>query len=608
MYDEIMTRELKRLEGMTGPEREAQEAFLDNISREKSIVANKLKEIKPHFDSYLEDWESTVKPLAEKYPSSRVAFAVEGEGLNPDNPWMAKILTQEERTAAGYIKEINDIHTMRMMNAGMPVILDKPYMHHALHPAAKADISEVLKGLSPNADENLFMAAFRSRMRDSKQMVPDVQHIMKDYLYDANKRIGIAEFWKDGQKGGWKDFWQQAERLGFKGVSDYMESINKAFVPYENTSMNKAMKIYYAFETARLIGASVSTAFKHAIKLEANWSNFGIKESAKIMPTTINIHLRNVGRDLADKLHITQDRAGLTKEVIKTYTGTNRLMELITDVSLDESPKGWSGKVLDKMNSINEYGGAFINFTERFDRVHSMLASLDMAAKNGMTAQQAAYGVMDTILKNNFLSGIHNPSWLRNPSIRTMMMFQGTPFKILEQRVLLALRGGTAIKEGLKETWNQLQNLKGEVKEGENRFKFNLIKDAFNSQKDIYGISNAGQLMRKMMILGTILVGGKQLFGVDMMEHVLHIPGFKRTESSLDLNVNPVVSAALKAKSGPHPDDYWLSSFFANWLPSGPIPAVILKGQRLSKDDIPDRYKGSQFRYLFGIPSVKDAD
>ena len=111
-----------------------------------------------------------------------------------------------------------------------------------------------------------------------------------------------------------------------------------------------------------------------------------------------------------------------------------------------------------------------------------------------------------------------------------MMMFQGTPFKIVEQRLLLAQRGGKDVVNALK----TLKDIKADVKDGQNQFKLEVLKDSFMNEltksKDMFGQPFSGQLGRKMAILGTIILGGRALFDSDLTQHVMHFPGLKEGE------------------------------------------------------------------------------
>lgn len=575
-----------------------QQELVDMTKGEQKELVARLNPLIKELGSLKELNTSIDKQLARQYPSVRVELATRGEGLE----WLEPMLTEEEKTAAGHLRKFYDEIAVRANAVGEKTITAVPYGHFAIHPKANIDEARrVAEEILPLEHGGWPLAHLHHRTVGGFQVMPEMNYVMDRYLPDINKRIQMADFWKDGKKNGWKAHAAAVERLGWEGATEYWRGVRKAFTPYEQTNINKAMRIAYAFEVAMRLALSPSVAFKHAMKLEAPWSNFGIKETSQLIPATISQHMKAVAQDVAEAFGRKNQITDLQSEAMRTYTRQKSMTATISDLNMFEEPVGWAERAL---QAFNEKGAALVNFTERFDRAHSFLAAIDMAGKRGMTAEQAAYGVMDTILKNNFLNGIHNPEWLRNPKVRMLMMFQGTPFKILEQRVLLASRAAKAYSATAKETWNQLQNLRNDIKEGEKAFKIGLIKDAWNKEVDIYGNPMASQLLRKMMILGTAIYGGKALAESDLMEHFMHVPGVKRHEKSVSLSLNPTLTAALEATSSD--DEFWTSSFFKRWLPSGPIPSIMTKLGRLSEDDIPERYRGSQFRYLFGIPALPE--
>jgi hypothetical protein len=255
----------------------------------------------------------------------------------------------------------------------------------------------------------------------------------------------------------------------------------------------------------------------------------------------------------------------------------------------------------------NNTGSMLIDTVERFDRGHSFLAAIEMAHKQGMTPAQAAYGVYDTILKTNFLSGPMNPTWLRDPKIRMMAMFQGTPFKILEQRAIQAIRAGRGVKEGWNEIHQTLQNIKADVKEGEHLFKANLVMDALKREQDIFGTPVTQQMMRKMLIIGSVVMGARMGFDADLWSHFSHPPFLKFQQSEFGLAAMPVAQAAHQAYGKERgEDEYYFTDFFNAWLKDGLLQSQFIKANRLSKDDIPERYKDSAFKYIFGIPAVAE--
>jgi hypothetical protein len=231
-----------------------------------------------------------------------------------------------------------------------------------------------------------------------------------------------------------------------------------------------------------------------------------------------------------------------------------------------------------------------------------------MAQKKGMTPTQARYALMDSVLNVNFMTGPANPKWLKDPYIRTMMLFQGTPFKILEQRAVTAWKGGKGFVGASQEVMRQLR---ADVKEGESRFKTALIKDALTKDKDMFGTAYSGQLVKQLMVLGTVIGGGKAAFDADLFGHAVHIPGLKLNEKGAELGLNPVLGAGWQTATGANikdedPEEFWISRFLNTWLTGKGAPAIVNKAIRLNNDDIPAMYKDSKLSYLFGVPKTKD--
>jgi hypothetical protein len=112
--------------------------------------------------------------------------------------------------------------------------------------------------------------------------------------------------------------------------------------------------------------------------------------------------------------------------------------------------------------------------------------------------------------------------------------------------------------------------------------------------------------MRKVMILGTMIMGGRELFDSDMLHHVFHVPGVEFTTHGATIKLNPMLTASLEAKSSD--DEFWLSSFMQKWLPSGPIPMIANRLARLSASDIPAIYKDNKLNYLLAVPRIKEKE
>jgi hypothetical protein len=591
---------IRKVARTKGEEKDVAETLLKSAQDKLDMHKKELLKYEPIRELYDKEVDRAYKELASKYSSTRIGLATEGVGMG-EGGWLEPMLTKEERVAAGRMRDLYDTVGARMKEVGEAPIEKIPYIHHALHP--KSDwkvLKSILNKETLDADGSYLMSHFHHRSYASKQMMPDISYINERYAPDAMKRIEMADFWKEGTKDGWAHHRQVINAQGYKGATEFWNGIDKAMAPVEKNTLTKMSRVLYSLEVARLLFMSPSVALKHAMKLEANMSNFGVGEALKMYPQTLNQTTKAYVSDFAKMTGMKGATRDLENEVLKTYTSNNRLMSVIQDMGLYDPPQTWTEKMLQK---FNDKGASLVQFTERFDRAHSFLAAMDMASKKGMTAEQAAYGVMDTILKTNFLSGVQNPAWLRNPNVRLMMMFQGTPFKILEQRLLLAQRGGKDVVDALK----TLKDIKADVKDGAEQAKMGMMKDAFMNEltksKDMFGNPFSAQLGRKAAILGTIILGGRSLFDSDLTQHVMHIPGLKEGGK---VSFNPILTAALEARANEDTDESWISSFFQKWLPSGPIPAIMVKGKRFSEDDIPERYRGGQFRYIFGIPTIPE--
>jgi hypothetical protein len=572
--------------------------FRNSIEESKKL----LNEVQGKMTNYEPQYNQAIYELAQKYPSTRIALALDGDNLIK-HQWLEPLISQEEKIAVGHYRRLLDEKIAPMIEAvGEDVIKSKNFIHYAPHPdfdfnAFRNEMSEYTKSKL----DIVPLAKLYSRSFGGKQMMPDIQYIMQDYAPDVFKRIEMIDFWKKGKPNGWYAHMQQTKNLGLEGPYEFLNSIRNGFAPEQRTTLNDLARHYYAFEAARLIALNPSPGFKHLMKLTANIANFGFIQSSQIIPVATRIYVKATGKSILEGLG-QKVPENLEVDAYKAFTGYNNVTNMIQDLDIAYEPKGLFAKLAQQVASK---GGIIINNTERYDRGASFIGSLMMAAKRGMTAEQAIYSVYDTVLKTNFLTGVQNPGWLRDPKVRAMMMFQGTPFKILEHRMLLAANAGKGYSESYRKIADQLAILRDDIKTGEANFKFEVLKDALsleniNKRKDVYGIPYNAQLIRQVFLTGSLLLGGKELLDWDLSGHLLHFPGIQKGE----VMFNPALNAAIRAKGDE--DEFWLSNFFKKWMSSGPVPAFITKGIRLSENDIPKIYRDSKFRYLFGIPATKE--
>jgi hypothetical protein len=548
--------------------------------------------------SYGADWEVLAKNLASKYSSSRIALAVEDVGMKEGDAWLAPMLSERETFAVSKIKAINEQLEAMMISVGENPIVAKEFIHHASHPGL--DYKAAMKGIekfTPDSMTGIDMAHFHHRASWSKQLMPDVEYIMERYLPDANMRVGMSEFWNT-----WRPFKQQMDALGYNGISRYLGNLEKGF---RNTdqygTINQWAQRVQMFEVARFIALSPSVALKHGFKVLANVANYGFGNALANIPRDLSAFVRNTRMDMGDA------PKDAFEAVMKGHINTRRIYTLANDMAMYGLPK----KAVDKfLEGFNDKAGFMLNASERFDRGTSFLNAMTMASKQGMTPEQSSYLVMDAVLKNNFLSGIHNPSWLRDPKTRLLFLFQGTPFKLAEQRFITAMRGSGAVADAAKESYKQLMNLKNDIIEGTQTFKAHLIKDALMNPKDLAGNSYAAQLARNILVIGATVESGKYFFDGDMWG-MFHVPFVKKQEQSVNLALNPLLGAALRTYNNKDEDAFWMTDFLRKWLSSGDGdklyfgPTGSQKLYRLNNNDIPEIYKDSKFRYIFAIPTAK---
>lgn len=576
------------------------QAFYDTIIGERNKATAALKELEPVTAEFNKEYDAVIRDVASRYGTARVALAVDGQGMSGADPWLKNMLSQNERMAVDEITALNTTFATRMQETGHQIVTG-PYMHHPMHPAMDfTKAMERLEKISSDSSEAMRLVNFYHRSAGSKLMIPDTAYIMTKYIPDAAKRIEMSDFWKIGKEGGWDRIRQMMKATGgYDGALKLLDDIRTAFDPMDQGMGGKWLNRYAAFEVARLLTLSPSVSFKHALKLMGNFTIYPSKEAFTAVSRGSDMMARQVAYDLAGESFKGKD---YVTDLYHALTTQSHMYAAISDMAPYSLSRSWIDKFLYEWNSK---GSAFVNGVERLDRGITFAASMMMAQKRGMTPDQAIYGLMDSVLNVNFLTGPNNPKWLKDPLIRTMMMFQGTPFKILEQRAMLSYRGVKSIQ-------NVLTKLRKDVKLGEERFKWHMLKDELTKDKDIFGTPYATQFLKQLAVIGTVIYGGKTAFDSDLWGHAIHIPGIQMGERGVQLGLNPALGAAYKTAmylGQEDPDEFWLSKFFQNWLGKASLaPAIAHKIARLNDNDIPDIYKENKLNYLFGVPRVKESE
>jgi hypothetical protein len=635
--DNSYNRLFKLLQKAKGKSAKGKERALRIL--EEDILENQklVNSLAPKYKEYVKEATVVEQDLAKKYSTSRISFAVEDTPDFKHRPWLKDMLTFEEKAAVKEFRNFYDSYAVEIKGVGGRVITERPFVHHAFHPAWQESLKEAS---TLQAGSAVPFSKFFRRAEFSRQSVPDILYNTAKYVPDVERRLQWKSFWGKGKKleSGKADqntWWMHRNKLNgvvqnSDDLSKFWRGIEDSTKPFADSWGNKLANKYSSFEVARLLAFIPSPGFKHAFKLIGQAASMGIGNYSKHVLPAVKTAIKSkiisseglqklIGRNPTGK-----EVGHLLDNMSVSMTHQGRMMNNLADLELGASIDKVTMKKWDKLlESWNYYGSVPIRMVEYIDRTHTFLASLDMAAKKGMTAQQAAYGFYSTSLKNNFMGQSLNPRWMRDPKIRAMMLFQQTPFKVLDRRITTAIKAGKSLvlatregkriykEEGLVGLLKDLKVLKSAIIAGENEFKRGLIFDALKSEKDFFGTSASKQFMRESLIVGGMIYGGAKIFDLDLSPHTMHLPflGFHGAEPSVALN--PLVKAFFKtaqerkmAYQNSEEYDFFIPRFLQDYLGStNYMPSIINKAARLSDNDIPDIYNDSPLKYLFAVPT-----
>ena len=610
-------------------------AWRNETQKDLDNHVEKLKGLQGAVEDFHKSWEPVAAQAAKEHSAVRTFLALGDNAEFEKYPFLKSItFTNDEKVAIGRMREQLLQYKQRLKEVDADVI-EGPYAHHVLHPGL--DTSQFYKMMGGKEKAAAYLKIYR-RSFNSRPLMPDLESSMEHYVTDTERRIQQRTFWK---KEGWDVVLKKSEN--FPVIHKALTALKEGVASVDNTNTNKLLQRYQEFESVMRLFLSPSATLKHLIKETGDLAQRGFGETVESYPlatkmTGIRIAEANpMVRKSLTKLGFTakndQDRLlqEYFKSVVPVQGGRARLLDigLTTQDDIFRKADGLWGK-------IQDVGSMGINFAELAGRGLSTVLGLQMAAKKGMTIEQGLYGTYDMILKNNFLSREFNPAWLQHPGVKAAFMFQGTPFKIMERRVVNFMRSGRVVKDigeavynatkedykngnfrNSREILKQLFNIRTMVKEGEHRVTSNIFLDAALKETDFFGTPVVNQLAKDVFIIGAATYGGASA-GVNLYHHFFHIPFLKSgqtysTDPEPKLAVNPGISAIFKGMDAwqkrDENDDEWLTTkIFNKWLGGGfysLIPDPIKKLHRISVDDIPEIYKKDPYKYLFAVPSVK---
>ena len=603
---------------------------IEKIEAKRASLLVAKKELGPVFTQFTKDWESKVKELAPKHPTTRVALACEDTAEYVKYPWLKSLMKPEEEEAVVWLKNVFESYKGRMVGAGHDVI-EGPYCHHALHPDwLEKGAKEVLEGFALDSKAIPFTKFFH-RAKYSRMMMPDINYTMQRYLIDAERRIQWAKFWGKGQKNSWYAHRRWIDTYGTEQQKMFWKRLSDAAVPPAQTKANVVANMYSSFEVLRLLGFSPSVALKHYFKNIGTMSTMGVGNFASHLPEAITTAIRSAKNSPEIKsiyrligVKGSKGKRKVFDEVADSFITQIHRMNMVADLDLEamipHKAGFWKG-FAERMQKINQWGSVPVRVIESVDRHHTILAAWEAGAKKGMTAQQAIYGIYNNILRLNFLSGACNPAWVRNPLIRAALLFQNTAFKIMERRLTVAWRAGKDVKtaigvirhQNIQKTLEEMAGIGKYILRAEREMKQNMIFDALTSTKGYFGTPIIKQAMTEAILSGAIITAGG-IVGMNLMPQVWHVPFLRHGAKAPTLAVNPFLNAIFRtagereeAEEYGIEKDFMIVSMTRGWLSSsGYLPQTANKLVRISKQDIPEIYKGSKWSYFFSVPAKEE--
>ena len=595
----------------------------ERITKQLTKVNEGLERLAPEYNTFAEQMQVIYKGLAEKHTAARVFFAVDDTAEFAKYPFMKDIkLSRQEQDVVNRLKKMYGEYGDELLAVHEKPI-SGPFIHYTPHPEIKASndrAKAVLESLDlPDSAKGLAFTKFYSRQMFSMPYNVDALTATASYIDDIERRLFHSSFWQKWNPSGWYHHMKSQYVQGHEPLRAFWNKVTDAMNPVAVTAADKWFNRYSSFEVMRLLSGMASTGLKHLFKMQGTWAQYGFTQSASHIHTAAVASARLAMTDGGVRQVMQKFGVGLNMkrtvedEVLSSFIRQNKYHSMLAEMEFNYGKLRGFDKF---MAAFNHHGGIFIRGAEAYDRVHTILASLDMASKKGMTASDAMYGVFDSIVRNNFLSGALNARWMRDPKIRALMLFQTTPFKIFERRLLNAAKTGESLKaawgvvksQDIGTTLKQVADLRHFITQGETALKQNLIADALFSRKDYFGRSATQAFASDVVQSGLIAWGGSAIFDVDVSEHVFHLPFLHPDEEEgYVVKASPIVKGAYQSwKDMVSGNDFSTTTVLKRWLGSqGFIPSSVNKIVRISKDDIPEIYNDGPLKYFFSVPAAK---
>jgi hypothetical protein len=619
-YHKEMVNELTtKLGKMKKPDKETAKSLRHDIHKHQGMV----KKLEPEVVDYHASFQVTAEEAATKFSSSRVFFAADDTAKFDKYPFLKRIpFTQNEKLAVGRLKRQMGSYRVRLEQNKVKTFSGE-FMHYNMHP--KMEMS-MLADLTGDSTATPYMRNF-TRSLNSRPLLPDAVASMSRYVPDTERRIQTQAFWNSG----WGEVMNRSSHI--EPLKNAFEALRDGSAPFENTWTNKLARWYTNIEVFKRLFLSPSAGLKHLVKLTGDMSTLGIRTTVGSIPGAVKGVSHRIIEDtpflkkVASNLYNPSSYTKMKKQLLDSVAPVVDTRYRMQQMGFGNYDTQFS-KLSILADEVNHVGGVFINMAELIDRSTTMEAGMRIAAKKGMSPNQAIYGIYDTILKNNFLGREFTPQWLRNPITKAALMFQTTPYKIFEKRAVVATRSGKAIKNMGKQVYNatktesgraqlysDLKTLYRDMTTADQEMKVNLFLDSLKNEQDFYGNSVVKQFIKDLIIMGAGTAAAGSV-GLNMSHHFFHVPLLKSSTYSDTygtLALSPVLNAindgskVYNKKIEEGEDTIRMAEIMQKWMgKAGPYPDTLWKYNRISNDDIPDIYQDSPFQYLFAIPSNKE--
>ena len=448
-------------------------------------------------------------------------------------------LSQAELSISQKLREYLDNTKQRMKEVGIPVREDL-YMHHVLPDLLK---DQDAQGFIKDSGKIPTLLKFMHQTQGTRLWYPSTHITFGAYVPLAERKVAFQPFvnrWADAIDGMPTD------------IRNYMDKwVNENLKRRPYDVFEKFANGFVAFEYARILGFSLSTAFKHATKAADTLAQFDAITNIK----ALNATLRALGQQAKKTMGVKGGRKA-ELEIIKAYVTQRGLVTM-----LDETPG--MNKLWDRAKFWLASPTMGVEF---FDNGVSILATTIAANSHNFTPEEAHRLIWETVLNANFRGGFDQPLFYKKTPGRIIGMFQMTPWKLWEYRL-------------------------------------QTIKKAMEGAKDNFGTSYGTRLLRYILLFGmaeTIF----RLFDTSLIDQVSHLPFIshfiKSTKEGYHL-MEPQASQSPPLDLINNMSEKGVFTGAADHFDSMP---QVEKSWRAAHGDYPHNYYNSAPAYLFGIQKV----